>query len=226
MQSEADKLKSRNLSKELAFVEAAFNKLNTYFFEGKLPTPILTIQSSIRAYGHCTTYHAWKDDRAAYYEINLGAETLNRELIHTLATLVHEMVHLYNMENEIKDTSRGNTYHNKHFKEEAEKRGLVITHHKTYGWTLTKPAEELIKFCELNYGDMSKISLHRVSFRESFTGDDSDKPKGTGSEDDQSEGPKNHSRKYQCPTCGCSVRATKEVRIKCMDCDEEMTEAS
>ena len=29
-------------------------------------------------------------------------------------------------------------------------------------------------------------------------------------------------RKYVCPLCGMSVRATKEVRVMCMDCEEQM----
>lgn len=32
-------------------------------------------------------------------------------------------------------------------------------------------------------------------------------------------------RKYVCPCCGMSVRATREVRVMCMDCDEQMVRA-
>ena len=31
-------------------------------------------------------------------------------------------------------------------------------------------------------------------------------------------------RKYICPCCGMSVRATRTVRIACIDCDEQMVE--
>lgn len=30
-------------------------------------------------------------------------------------------------------------------------------------------------------------------------------------------------RKYTCPRCGMSVRATRAVRVKCVECDEELT---
>lgn len=33
---------------------------------------------------------------------------------------------------------------------------------------------------------------------------------------------KSHHRKYICPCCGNSVRATKAVNIMCMDCNEQM----
>jgi len=35
---------------------------------------------------------------------------------------------------------------------------------------------------------------------------------------------KSNSRKYVCPCCGNSVRATKEVHIACMDCQQTMIE--
>ncbi|MEH2933848.1 hypothetical protein [Acutalibacter sp. JLR.KK004] len=31
-----------------------------------------------------------------------------------------------------------------------------------------------------------------------------------------------NSRKYQCPCCGCSVRATKAVNVACLDCGVPM----
>ena len=33
---------------------------------------------------------------------------------------------------------------------------------------------------------------------------------------------KSHIRKYRCPVCGCSVRASKEVSIACLDCNARM----
>jgi len=33
---------------------------------------------------------------------------------------------------------------------------------------------------------------------------------------------KSSSRKYACPCCGMSVRATKVVNIACLDCDEQL----
>ena len=35
---------------------------------------------------------------------------------------------------------------------------------------------------------------------------------------------KQSSRKYVCPCCGLIIRATKEVRVQCMDCEMEMKE--
>lgn len=52
-------------------------------------------------------------------------------------TLLHEMVHLYNLQIGVQDTSRGGTYHNKKYKEAAEKHGLTVEKDAKYGWTKT-----------------------------------------------------------------------------------------
>jgi hypothetical protein len=33
---------------------------------------------------------------------------------------------------------------------------------------------------------------------------------------------KSSSRKYVCPCCGMSVRATKMVNVACLDCDQQL----
>lgn len=218
-------MRTGSLSRELRFLETAFEKLNDRYFKGALPTPILTIQSSQRAYGHCSTYHAWKDDGQGFFEINIGAETLNRPLVNVIATMVHEMVHLYCMVGNIQDTSRNNTYHNRRFKREAEGRDLSISYDKRYGYAMTSPGKGLVAFCEESFGADANIRLHRVGFSDflkSKDSDDSTEDGDDGSEDDGNSTPKGHSRKYLCAGCGCSVRATREVRIMCMDCDREM----
>ena len=121
----------------------------------------------------------------------------------TLATLVHEMMHLYNLAKGIKDSIRGNTYHNRRFKLEAEKRGLRIEYDKRIGWSRTSPGPELIAF--IAEKGWSKLKLRRDDVGGGGTS------KGTSS-----------SCKYACPGCGQSVRATKEVHLICGDCMERM----
>lgn len=190
------------LSKSLEFLESAHVILNERYFEGALSKPIITVQKSPKAYGHFTCYKAWADDKADYEEINISAETLNRPLENTIATLLHEMVHQYCFENDIQDTSRGGTYHNKKFAEEAEKRGLIIEQAPKIGWSKTTPSAELVEFVKKKW--KREISLHRAAEIEAPTKK------------------KSSTRKYVCPCCGMSVRATKEVAIKCMECDMQL----
>ena len=73
------------------------------------------------------------------HEINIGAGTLSRPIEEVAATLLHEMVHYYNHVKGVQDCSRGNTYHNRKFRDAATAHGLIVDHHEKYGWTITSP---------------------------------------------------------------------------------------
>lgn len=93
------------LSTDTKRLEDAYGVFNREYFNGELPMVMITIQSSLKAYGHCTTKKIWASGSDRYYELNLSAEYLSRPIENVLATLVHEMVHIYCMETGIKDTS-------------------------------------------------------------------------------------------------------------------------
>lgn len=150
------------VSDEVVFLEEAFDVLNQRFFESALSRPAITIQSTPGAHGHFTPYDAWDDSGLKLKEINLGAESLHRPVPNVIATLMHEMIHYWCHSQGIKDTSRGNTYHNKRFKEEAEKRGLIITSAPLIGYSVTQPAPELVSFVH-SMGWNDKIKLYRSS---------------------------------------------------------------
>ena len=108
-------------SRTAGYLEKIFRTLNADWFSGELEEPIITIQSTPRAYGHVTVAKTWKRKDEDRHELNLGAETLNRPIEEVVATIMHEMVHLYNIANGVQDCSRGGTYHNKRFRDEAER---------------------------------------------------------------------------------------------------------
>ena len=198
------------VSDEIEFLELAFDVLNQKYFESALSRPAITIQSSPRAHGHFTPFDAWDDSGTKLKEINLGAESLRRPVVNTIATLIHEMVHYWCHIKGIKDTSRGNVYHNERFQKEAEKRDLIITKAPGIGFSVTEPSPELRIFVS-GMGWDDKLKLYR---------DSGDEPK-TGSKK------KTSTRKYICPICGLSIRATKNVRVACMDCGNvQMVEAA
>ena len=205
-----------------AYLNSIFDLLNARYFEGALSRPVITIQSTPKAYGHYTLYDAWSvDGEAGMREINIGAGTLSRPIENVVATLLHEMCHYWNDQHGVKDCSRGNTYHNRKFKELAESVDLTIAHHPTYGWSLTSPSDALLAFCVEN--NLTEIRLSRidtVSGRFPISGGTS----GTGPKNGDSN-KKSSTRKYICPCCGMSVRATRNVNIACLDCDEPMIAA-
>lgn len=210
------------VSEITAFLENAYEVLNNKFFDGELSKVVITVQSSPRAYGHYTPWDAWKEEATGYREINIGAETLNRPIGNVIATLVHEMVHHYCDMKGIKDTSRGNVYHNKRFKEQAEIRGLVLDYDPRIGFSITHPGLMLMDL--INMEGWENVNLARnggysASGGSNGPGGSNDPGSSLGGDTGK---PRSSTRKYICPTCGCSVRATKVVNIGCLDCNTVM----
>lgn len=198
-----------NIQKASAELHKGFDKLNNALFGGKLPGAAITIQSQGRkkgVLGWCTVGEVWndKDGNTKKYEINITAEYLNRPMNEVMETLLHEMIHLHNNVNGIKDTSRGYTYHNKRYKEQAEAHGLNVEHHDKIGWSLTslKPeTERLINGFGLDASAFEIARLH-------FGGAESGKGKGSSQ------------TKWICG-CGTAIRATKEIDVTCNECEQK-----
>ena len=207
------------MSRAVGQLEKIYFHLNEDFFDGGLPTPIITVQSKPGTMGHCSAAKVWQRKEDNAYELNIAAEVLNYPIEDTLDTMIHEMVHLYCRENGIKETSRNGMYHNGRFKAEAEKRGLECFKHGQYGWN-TRPTEKLVEYALSK--DWNEICIGRNSgipgIRIGASGTGHSGTVGSG------ESRPSSTRKLQCPCCGNSVRATKTVRIMCMDCMEQMVE--
>lgn len=207
------------LASDSTLLETAFDVFNKVYFENSLPKAVITIQSSPKRFGYITVHKVWKDSEDGYHEINIGAEYIARPIENVLATLMHEMVHLYCLGNGIQDTSNGGRYHNKRFKAEAEKRDLKIEYAKYIGYSVTSPTDRFVEVIKEN-GLCTEIdhcrTMGSVRLPPAGGGDD-------GSISGGSLGKKRSStRKYICQHCGISVRATKDVNIICGDCMDVM----
>lgn len=203
------------LASDSSLLESAFDVFNKVYFENSLPKVVITIQSNPKNFGYITVHKVWKDTEDSYHEINIGAEYLSRPIENVLSTLMHEMVHLYCMVNDIKDTSNGGRYHNKRFKAEAEKRNLKIEYAQYIGYSVTSPTERLIEVIREN-GLCTDINHFRTTGSSLVVPPAGGEDKGTAG---GSVGKKKTStRKYVCQHCGISVRATKDVNIICGDC--------
>lgn len=206
-------------SRVVGYIEKMYRQLNADKFNNELEGPIITIQNTPGAYGHVTCGKVWKSKDTHRYELNIGAGTLNRPIENVVSTLLHEMVHIFNLQHDIKDTSRGNTYHNKKFKVKAEEVGLIIEHDDRYGWSVTTPGDELIEYICLH--EWEDILINRGTPVRIPIGTAA----GNKSTDNGEMPPKiktSSTRKYQCPKCRMSVRATKTVNILCGDCMTRM----
>ncbi len=133
-------------SRTAGYLEKIFRALNAKYFNGELEEPIITIQSTPRAYGHVTVAKAWQRGDTTRHELNIGAGTLARPIENVVASTLHECIHLWDLQNGIQDCSRGGQYHNKKFKEAAEARDLKISYDPRIGWSITEPTDALCEF--------------------------------------------------------------------------------
>lgn len=206
-------------------LEYGFEVLNEVYFDNMLPPVVITIMSSPRTYGHFTVGKVWKAEENHFNEINISAEHLDRNIENVMATLQHELIHFYCQLNNIADTSQSGRYHNKNFKREAEARGLSISYAKYIGYSVTEPSQEFIEVLQSN-GIEKPMNINRdgvmgiAGIGGNGSGDDNGKG-GADGKGIQTGKRKTSTRKYQCPCCGNSFRATKEIRVLCMDCNEQ-----
>lgn len=191
-----------DLKEIIGILDSLFVKFNEHFFESKLSIPVITVASDVKknSFGWCTSWKAWLEgeDEQGHYEINICAEYLNRPFAEICETLLHEMVHLFNLENDVKDTSRAGTYHNKAFKAAAEAHGLICPQPGKYGWSKTEASETTKAY--FNSLGISDFALYRV-------------------QPNVSNKKSSSTRKYVCQNCGAIIRATKEINAICADCD-------
>lgn len=204
--------KLTNYQRTAQYLNKVFKLINEEYFNNELEIPTITIQSTVGAYGHVSVQKVWHNDETATHELNLSADYLNRPIENIVSTLIHEGCHLYAMQKDIKDTSNQGVYHNKRFKALAEERGLSVHRHEKYGWTLTEPTERILSFCIENSLDDIQIVRQRT-FSYGIPGD---KTKA-GDTAPKTRKPSS-TRKYICPVCRNSFRATKTLRVLCMDC--------
>ena len=195
------------------YLNRIFDLLNEEYFENALSRPTITIQSTPRAYGHFSLRDdTWVSVTGNSHEINIGAGTLARPIENVVTTMLHEMIHYYNHINGIQDCSRGGTYHNQRFRNACLARDLEVTRSDKYGWSHTAPGDGLLEFVLKN--DLTDILLSRNEWSSFRIGGGTGTHEGSGN----TAPTRVSSRKYVCPCCGLSVRATKLVRIACIEC--------
>lgn len=188
-----------------AYLGKIFDLLNKSYFENSLSKPIITIQSAPGMGGRYSPNGTWTvDDDMDVPELNVSAESLSSPIEYVVAALLHEMVH-YDLDVKgIQSSSRGGTYHNKRFRDRAQECDLIVNQTPKGGWSETLPSDNLVQFC-IDHA-LQDIRIHRVS------------PPAVEPRK------KSSSRKYVCPGCGASFRATSDLRVSCMDCNKQFVQ--
>lgn len=195
-----------NIIKEQTLaLEGLYTYFNKELFNGELPAVALTIQTQGRknCYGWCSVGERWickeADIESKWYEINLSAEHMDRGIELVSATLIHEMVHLWNGINGIVDCNPKTQNHNKLFKDKAGQVGLIVEKMDRKGWAKTSLSEKLVECVKnSNIDDVFKAARMMVEVQEKE---------------------KKPVNKYVCG-CGIVMKSTKELDIICGKCME------
>lgn len=218
-----------NMARVIGEIQRIARMINQDWFNGQLDMDrvIFTVQSTPKAYGHFTPYlsyrvHDVEGERGAV-EINLGAGTLDRDILDVCVTLIHELTHYHNWTLGIHDCSRNNTYHSKKFKNEAEKHGIVCEYDPKIGWSISSASEGLLNWvCEQ---DLQDFRLGRNEWTSYFVGGGA--KTGDGGISTTGKAPKKgNSHLAKCPCCGTKIRYTTAImpNIVCGDCGEKFVE--
>lgn len=204
-----------------------FKIVNERFFNNEIPLPAITIQSHGNrklAMGWCTTKEVWgdKEGNQKMYEINLSAEFIDVSFIETMDTLMHEMVHLYNIVKGIQDVSRGGTYHNKRFLERALKSGFEYPEgkpDKKYGYSFVRLSPATIAVLKELPINQNVFSIGRKThdyFSRLEQGENPDEIREVSRSERKT-------FRWVCSNCTMILRSTKpNLNIICGDCNESL----
>ena len=211
-----------NVQRVQQYLKKIFRLLNEQIFDGELEDVQVVLSNSSRCYGYYTLNGStWVGQASGevfnQHEIGISAQFLaTRDVTSVVATICHECCHHLAFLKGIQDVSRSGYWHNKRFKEIAEQHGLIVERHEKVGYGVTSCNERLLQFCIDN--DLQEFQLNRSSDYYIPVGGSS--PSG-GTITTTTR--RTNSYKLLCPSCGCSVRATRlGVQLMCISCSEEM----
>ena len=226
-----------------------YDFLNKEFFESALSKPVITLMPeerkghNVRVLGWFSQSKIWNEKSGnKAYELNITADYADRSFTEIAGTLLHEMVHQFARENDINDCSRFGMYHNKNFAKIASEHGLDVKKNDKYGFSETRLSDEaMCRVSEFKFNEELIYRRKELDKKDVIDLIEKQIPEDTPDREtvvqdmyrDVSEGklkvigdkikPNSSStRKYICPMCKMSVRATKVVNIKCGDCDIAM----
>jgi len=164
-----------------------------------------------------STYKAWhsfdgKDAKELAYELNIATDMAGRSFDSMFLTICHELIHLYNLEFKVQDTSRNGTYHNEQFADVCNCLKLVTTKDKKYGYGIQVPMgewkQEIIDAYNLVLQDVADVQHLICSLAEKIP---------SAAKKDKK---KSNQIKYSCPMCKASFRSTSRIKSACLECSD------
>ena len=155
--------------------------------------------SQTHGHFHANQWTTRKAGENPVHEVYLSGESLARGGRATAGTVLHELAHAYCHANGIKDTSNVGRYHNKRFKEIAERFGLSISQAPVIGFSVTTLPDDTYRTYRDEIDALGDaIQGHRAGAGRAFmVGIGGGEPGGTSAA-----GPKRERLKMGCPECG------------------------
>lgn len=151
-----------SLRRPIAELERFAAEMVFWFKPQSLPLPVITIQGGHRLALGWFAWSRWESrDGAILDEINFVPEYLGRDVFEIAETLVHELVHLANYTDGIRDCS-SNQHHNRHFRDRAVAVGLACERMSPYGWAKTGLTPALRERIARLNPDASAFDLFRL----------------------------------------------------------------
>ena len=175
-------------------LEKIFHFLNNEYFDSELTPPVFRIEEK-GYHGTFVSHAIISNGKQHSYEYVIPVYLLNENIYEVVGTIAHLMVHHYGFVHDLKFGSNNDHYHNKRFAKKAREVGLEVKKSNSIRGYETKSSDELIQRCKdvgisKKWGSRYTIAGHKSS----------------------------STRKYICPCCGNSFRATKNINVLCMDC--------
>lgn len=137
-----------------------YDLFNKEFFESKLGVAVLSFDKTrINRLGH---YVIGRNGIGIEHNINLNFLYLDGEKWRLLRTLLHEMLHQYQMSFELKDKIRQGNYHNKAFRNKAISLGIPCD---SYGHSIEPPTDPFVAFLKQHGVEVDltcKVSEHEL----------------------------------------------------------------
>lgn len=125
-------------TEDLEKLNMLYDKLNDLYFDGELIKADISISDSKRGKKHCATSYDPLTESAGIVVHMTDDKT------QLAVDLCHNMVHLFCMVNDIKETCQKGRYHNGAFHTEAEARDLHVIYDSANGWATTEATENFI----------------------------------------------------------------------------------
>ena len=194
--------------------QLAYERINTGLFGGELPNCLITLQRRKWSYGYFSGGRFAREDGTATDEIALNpAHFRDRPVTEVLATLAHEMVHLW--QHHFGKPGRGR-YHNKEWAAKMKKIGLQPTDTGEEGGKETGDKVHHIIVPDGRFDRLVRKILARgfvITWMERPQAISATGQEGAG--ENGSEGKSGKRVKYTCPRCDLNAWAKHDARLIC-----------